>query len=199
MALKKSPGSRDAKVILVGDTCVGKTSLLSQFKLNTFNESTESTVGAHYVAKPVETSRGRINLVMWDTAGQERYRSLIPMYSRDASAAVLVVDVSNRQSYDSLEPWYRMLKEKCPYSTKIYIVANKIDLEPRIPLDDLEKWAHGHRFPFFKSWAMWHETVEPIFKQVAEDAGMALEAATTRPHGLPLRPAPSPIGGGGCC
>jgi small GTP-binding protein len=199
MTLKKAPSSPDAKVILVGDTSVGKTSLLSQFKSNTFNESTESTVGAHYVAKQVETSHGRVDLVMWDTAGQERYRSLIPMYSRDASAAVLVLDVANRMSYDSLEPWYRLLKEKCPYSTRIYVVANKIDLEPRIPIYDLEKWAHEHRLPFFKSCAMWHETVEPIFKQVAEDAGMALEAPATRTQGLPLRPAPAPARGYGCC
>jgi small GTP-binding protein len=198
MNMKKSRGSSDTKVILVGDASVGKTSLLLQFTVSACSDSPDSTIGAEFVAKPVGTSHGPVNLHMWDTAGQERYRSLIPLYSRNASAVVLVVDVSNKISFESIESWHAMLKEKCPPSAKIYVVANKIDLTPEFPVDELEKWAHGHRFPFFKSCAMWHETVDPIFKQVAEDAGM-VEVATTRPQRIPLLPGPPSGGDDACC
>jgi small GTP-binding protein len=162
--------SQDAKVIIVGDAGVGKTSILTQFSCNIFNEVTESTVGAMFLSKQVDTSHGTINLMMWDTAGQERYRSLIPMYSRNAAAAILVVDVSHPDSYDGIELWYKLLKDECPNDTKIYIVANKIDLHVQIPIDKLEEWANDHGFPFFKTCSKRYETLEPIFQRIAEEA-----------------------------
>jgi small GTP-binding protein len=169
MNLKKTQIDQDTKVIIVGDTSVGKTSILCQFNSTVFQESTESTVGATYVAKPVDTTHGKVTLLIWDTAGQERYRSLIPMYSRNAAAALLVVDVSNPVSYESIDTWYHILKENCPPTVRIYVVANKIDLPVQIPMDELEKWATEHQFPFFKTCAAEYTTVEPVFMRVAEE------------------------------
>jgi small GTP-binding protein len=199
MSLKKSQGNPDTKVIIVGDTSVGKTSLLTQASTGVFNAETPPTVGALFIPKEIKTSHGRVNLLMWDTAGQERYRSLIPMYLRAASAAILVVDVTSLSSYESVESWYKLIKEKCPFSVRIYVVANKMDLEPQIPLDELQIWANAHRCPFFKSCASWRETVEPIFLKVAEDAGAAFVNAATRTQAVPLQPT-QPLGDSDeCC
>jgi small GTP-binding protein len=169
MNLKKTAIDQDTKVIIVGDTSVGKTSLLCQFNSSTFDEATESTVGASYVQKTVDTSRGKVTLLIWDTAGQERYRSLIPMYSRNAAAALLVVDVANTASCQAIDPWLDTLKENCPPRVRIYLVANKIDLVAQFPIEELEKWANEHQFPFFKTCAAEHDTVVPVFMKVAED------------------------------
>ena len=175
MIVKKAQTNPDTKVIIVGDLAVGKTSILNQFEKGEFSETVESTVGAGFVSRQVETSHGNVNLLMWDTAGQERYRSLIPMYSRNATAALLVVDVNNPLSVDSIEIWHSVLKEHCPRKCRIYVVANKIDLECHISMEKLEQWSKHNGFPFFKASAKRFETIEPIFKRVAEDMGSVNE------------------------
>jgi small GTP-binding protein len=169
MNLKKTAIDQDTTVIIVGDTSVGKTRILCQFNSSTFDENTESTVGASYVQKAVDTARGKVTLLIWDTAGQERYRSLIPMYSRNAAAALLVVDVSNPASCQAIDGWLETLKENCPPRVRIYLVANKIDLVAQYPVEDLERWASEHQFPFFKTCAAEHQTVVPVFVKIAED------------------------------
>jgi small GTP-binding protein len=169
MDWERARGFPDIKVILVGDVSVGKTSILTQFNTGTFNDTTDPTVGAIFVAKQVDTSRGKVNLLMWDTAGQERYRSLVPMYSRTTAAAILVVDVTSKPSFESVGEWYKMLKDTCPPKVKIYVVANKIDLECVIPILELEEWATNNNMPFFRSCATEFNSVAPIFKRIAED------------------------------
>jgi small GTP-binding protein len=190
--MRKSQQIPDTKVIIVGDPSVGKTSLLMQFTSSAFDPAVESTVGALFHARQIETANGAVNLLMWDTAGQERYRSLIPLYSRSASAAILVVDVSRQSTYDSVGAWHTMLQEQCPPDVRIYVVANKIDLPVRIPIGDLEEWAVRHRCRFFKACASQYQSVEPIFSQIAEDATApaASRSADTRP--IPAHP-PQPV------
>lgn len=148
---------------------VGKTSLLQQFNTREFTENTESTVGAVFASREIDTPHGPIKLCMWDTAGQERYKSLIPMYARNACAALLVVDVSRIETYESRQKWYELLINYCPKGCKIYVVANKIDKECVIPLGEVELWANELGHPFFKTCAADYATVEPVFKKVACD------------------------------
>jgi small GTP-binding protein len=169
MLSQKTNRVPDMKVILVGDTSVGKTSLVAQYNSATFDPTVESTIGGLFVEKQVKTSTSKVNLRIWDTAGQECYRSLIPMYSRDAAAALIVVDVSSESSYISVGNWYKMLKDTCPPDVRIYVVANKIDLPVKIPLDELEEWTASHCCGYFQSCASKISTVEPIFRRIAED------------------------------
>lgn len=167
--IKMTPSSNDSKIIIVGDPLVGKTSLLQQFNTKEFTENTESTVGAVFASREIDTPHGPIKLCMWDTAGQERYKSLIPMYARNACGALLVVDVSRIETYESREKWYELLVNYCPKTCKIYIIANKVDQPCVIPLADLELWANELGHPFFKTCAADYETVEPVFKKAACD------------------------------
>jgi small GTP-binding protein len=178
MHLQKTDGIPDIKVILVGETSVGKTSILAQYNSGTFDPVVESTIAGLFVEKQVKTSTSKVNLRIWDTAGQECYRSHVPMYSRNASAAILVVDVSSETSYESVKLWYTMLKENCLPDVRIYVVANKIDLPVNIPLDQLEEWTESHCCGYFQSCASKINTVEPIFRRIAEDATREMEMDT---------------------
>lgn len=178
MRVKKVESNPDTKVIIVGDLSVGKTSIITQFDKHTFSANPESTVGANFVSREVESSRGPVTLLLWDTAGQERFRSLIPMYSRNAAAALLVVNSASAQGLDSLSEWHSVLTQNCPKSCRIYVIANKIDLECRIRMDELRKWAESHEYPLFESSAMSYESVEPIFKRVAEDLSVSVRRET---------------------
>ena len=84
--------SNEHKVIIVGDSAVGKTSIIMRFHRNAFFPDHQATVGASFISKTIETKHGNVVLNTWDTAGQEKYRSLVPMYSRNASAAIVVFD-----------------------------------------------------------------------------------------------------------
>ena len=174
MIVNKTKRGNDSKIIILGDASVGKTSILIQFNSNHFEPTIESTVGASFSTKVVETSNGPVELFMWDTAGQEKYRSLIPMYTRSAVAAIIVVDITSQTSMSSLDMWYDIVKQNCSLKTcHIYIVANKIDLisesEKTAAVANVKKWANDHSFPFFATSAKQFETVKPVFQKIAED------------------------------
>lgn len=174
MIVNKTKHGNDSKIIILGDASVGKTSILIQFNSNHFEQTIESTVGASFSTKVVETSNGPVELFMWDTAGQEKYRSLIPMYTRSAVAAIIVVDITSQSSISSLDMWYDIVKQNCGLkSCRIYIVANKFDLisesEKAAAIVNVKRWANEHSFPFFATSAKQFETVQPVFQKIAED------------------------------
>lgn len=134
------------KIVLVGDTRVGKSCLLSQLITGTFNEGTNPTVGTAFQTYTITTENESVTLQIWDTAGQEKFRSLASMYYRSADVALLVFDVTNPDSYNAMDQWLSELVEKGPAEMKIMIVANKCDLtEQRIvETKDAKKFATDH-------------------------------------------------------
>ena len=120
---------RSLKVVLVGDTKVGKSCILSRFVQGTFDREMPATIGAAFLTKVITTSNGNVRLQLWDTAGQEKFRSLAPMYYRSAAVAVLVYDVTSKESLDGLEAWAAEIADKAPHNIKLVVIGNKIDLE----------------------------------------------------------------------
>lgn len=159
----------DTKTILIGDPSVGKTSIINKYIYHTFNVLCDSTIGASFFTKVVNTSHGDVNLFIWDTAGQERYRSLIPMYSRNATAAIIVIDVSSKGGIASLNQWFQLIADSCAKDVNFYIAANKCDLETKVPMDELERWADEHNAPLFLTTCKDYDTIEPLFNKIAED------------------------------
>lgn len=157
------------KVILVGDTAVGKSSILNQFYLSTFTERTDSTIGASYVTKMVPTSQGAIALHIWDTAGQERFKSVLPMYIRSSHAVILVCSVDSPTSVLSLQNWDDLIHDVLGDFTNIYITLNKIDLDAQFDSSSVEKWALGQGYKFFKTSAKDNSTIKALFGDVAEN------------------------------
>ena len=123
------------KIVILGDSDVGKTSLVQRLISGIFFEFVGSTIGASYHT----LEYNGISLDIWDTAGQEKYRSICPLYYRDAKIAVIVFDVTNLKSYQSVKYWLKELRYAGNY--KIYIVGNKCDMENKIgSRDDENIW-----------------------------------------------------------
>jgi len=127
--------SVDAKVVLLGTTGVGKSSLGIRFVEGNFDGSVMSTVGAHFISKTVTFDDAAVRLNIWDTSGQERYRSLIKGFYRNAEVAILVVDVTSKDSLDALDHWVGELQQNTQSMPILAIACNKVDLGDRRAID----------------------------------------------------------------
>ena len=118
------------KVVLVGDSNVGKTSILQRYAKDTFRGDIEPTVGPQFMSRMVELEETgtTMKLQIWDTAGQEKYRSVTPIYYRDAAAAVCVFDVTSKQSLDDAGKWVEDLRQYAPPHIILGLAGNKCDL-----------------------------------------------------------------------
>ncbi|GMI31176.1 hypothetical protein TrRE_jg11447 [Triparma retinervis] len=103
---------RHFKLVLLGDTAVGKSCLVVRFVRDEFFEFQEPTIGAAFLTQSVQLDSSVVKFEIWDTAGQERYRSLAPMYYRGASAAIVVFDLSNKESYNGAKSWVKAYAEE---------------------------------------------------------------------------------------
>ncbi|KAF5393942.1 hypothetical protein D9757_000313 [Collybiopsis confluens] len=119
----------DSKIVIMGNSGVGKTSLLHRYTQNKFDpKNTTSTSGAFFVTKKVNINGFKVRLQLWDTAGQERFRSMAPMYYRGANAALVLYDITNASTFEDARGWLEELKKNCPPELIIYIVGSKADL-----------------------------------------------------------------------
>ncbi|KAI0081852.1 hypothetical protein K474DRAFT_1153653 [Panus rudis PR-1116 ss-1] len=139
----------DAKIVIMGNTGVGKTSLLQRYTQNKFDpKNTTSTTGALFVTKKVYVDGIRVRLQLWDTAGQERFRSMAPMYYRGAHAALLLYDITNSATFEDVRGWLEELKRNCSEDLIIYIVGSKADLTShRQVTSDLARLSLHNWFP----------------------------------------------------
>ncbi|XP_056010300.1 ras-related protein Rab-5B-like isoform X2 [Ostrea edulis] len=126
--LSESDDPVRVKVVVVGDMCVGKTAIALRFTKNAFEEKIAHTVGASYYIRSMDIEDRTILFQIWDTAGQERFRSLVPMYLRDADIALLVYDITSEESFHSLELWRTELLASAPSHVTTAVVGNKSDL-----------------------------------------------------------------------
>ncbi|KAJ7667677.1 P-loop containing nucleoside triphosphate hydrolase protein [Mycena polygramma] len=139
----------DSKIVIMGNSGVGKTSLLQRYTQNKFDpKNTTSTSGAFFVTKKVYVNGLKVRLQLWDTAGQERFRSMAPMYYRGANAALLLYDITNASTFDDIRGWLEELKKNCQPELIIYIVGSKADLAPyRQVTSDLARLSLHNWFP----------------------------------------------------
>lgn len=130
------------KAIFLGNTACGKTSILMRYQHDYFPEGINSTVAGAFVTSNIETPEGQAVLNIWDTAGQEKYRSFVPMYVRGASVALIVFDVTDRQSFNSIDSWISEVDRESDDRCTIYIVGNKADLPMEVEEDEIYQKAN---------------------------------------------------------
>ncbi|XP_071946539.1 ras-related protein Rab-26-like [Antedon mediterranea] len=160
------------KVMLIGDSGVGKTCLLVRFKDGAFLAgSFISTVGIDFRNKVVDVDGSKIKLQIWDTAGQERFRSVTHAYYRDAHALLLLYDVANRQSFDHIRSWVAEIKEYASDDVVVMLLGNKADISSDrvVRRDEGEKLARDHGIAFMETSAKTGLNVELAFIAVAKD------------------------------
>mmetsp|Transcript_113317 Transcript_113317/g.315153 ORF Transcript_113317/g.315153 Transcript_113317/m.315153 type:complete len:209 (-) Transcript_113317:416-1042(-) len=161
--------AREVKVVLLGDTGVGKSSLVLRFVTNNFKPYSESTIGASFMAKMIMVDKVPIKYQIWDTAGQEKYHSLAPMYYRGAAAAIVVYDITRKASFSTLKNWVRELKQLGPENIVIAIAGNKSDLAPQreVPEDDAREYADSISALYMETSAKTDTGVKDIFISIA--------------------------------
>ncbi|XP_064595987.1 ras-related protein Rab-8B-like isoform X2 [Liolophura sinensis] len=123
---------RRVKIIVVGDSNVGKTCLIHRFADNTFLTDTDTTIGTDFKMRTVEVDGKWVKLQLWDTAGQERYRTIIKDYYRDAQGVIFVYDITKEQSFDHILDWIQTVQEHAPHDIEQIIVGNKADADPHL-------------------------------------------------------------------
>ena len=158
------------KVVLVGDAEVGKTSLTTRFAYGTFTDGYISTLGVDFIVKSLPLNNYIVKLQAWDTAGQERYAGVRPIYYRGAKGALLVFDITMRQSFVNADKWYDQIRKFSGNDVPIILVGNKIDLVDSrvISTDEVQAYAAQKGMPYFETSAKTDYAVNEVFQKLAE-------------------------------
>ena len=161
------------KVVLIGESGVGKTSIISQFTKGVFNPDLMSTNGATFSTKKKEFKESNkiLSFEIWDTAGQEKYRSLAKMFFKDAAVALIVYDITNKKSFEEIKGyWMDLVKENGPKKVIMYIVGNKTDLldQEVVSEDKAREYAESENVYFWLTSAKDSTGIDELFKVIGE-------------------------------
>lgn len=157
-----------AKVVIVGDSGVGKTSIINVFAGDEFESLVQPTIVTSNVLKDININGTNITLNIWDTAGQERFQSLIPLYLRAADACVFVADVSDANAIEVLDNVWDLFKQNSDDRCYCILCGNKTDLVPDdFQTTQFEAWAKNHNMSFVPTSAKTGENIELVFNDIA--------------------------------
>jgi small GTP-binding protein len=165
----KTTNKKSYKIVIIGDTFVGKTSILNMLLQKSFNE-TKPTIGAQHQKFIQKNKNGEeIELELWDTAGQERFRSLVPMYYRGSKGIIVVYDITNQESFMGAKKWIEEIKSNNT-TALIALVGNKIDLIDKrvIPYETGKSFATQNNYIFYECSAKENKNVNEIFEDLAD-------------------------------
>ncbi|WEW56369.1 Rab GTPase ypt31 [Emydomyces testavorans] len=156
------------KVVLIGDSGVGKSNLLSRFTRNEFNLDSKSTIGVEFATRSIQVDSKTIKSQIWDTAGQERYRAITSAYYRGAVGALLVYDISKHQTYENVTRWLKELREHADSNIVIMLVGNKSDLRHlrAVPTEEAKQFASDNNLSFIETSALDASNVELAFQNI---------------------------------
>ncbi|KAK3169954.1 hypothetical protein OEA41_009339 [Lepraria neglecta] len=155
-------------VVLIGDSGVGKSNLLSRFTRNEFNLDSKSTIGVEFATRSIQVDAKTIKAQIWDTAGQERYRAITSAYYRGAVGALLVYDISKHQTYENVQRWLKELRDHADANIVIMLVGNKSDLRHlrAVPTEEAKQFASDNNLSFIETSALDASNVELAFQNI---------------------------------
>lgn len=195
-------------VVLIGDSGVGKSNLLSRFTRNEFNLESKSTIGVEFATKSIQVDAKTIKAQIWDTAGQERYRAITSAYYRGAVGALLVYDISKAVTFENVERWLKELRDHAEPNIVIMLVGNKSDLRHRraVSTEDAMAFAEKNQLAFIETSALDATGVDEAFRQILTEiyrlisrkamaAGEPGKGGQAIPKGQTIQVAPPKKGG----
>lgn len=159
------------KLLLIGDSGVGKTCLIIRFAEDNFNSTYISTIGIDFKIRTVDIEGKRIKLQVWDTAGQERFKTITTAYYRGAMGIILVYDITDEKSFENIQNWMKSIKENASAGVERLLLGNKCDMEAKrqVQREQAEKLAREHRIRFFETSAKSSVNVDEAFSSLARD------------------------------
>ncbi|XP_039888657.1 ras-related protein Rab-6A isoform X1 [Simochromis diagramma] len=195
---------RKFKLVFLGEQSVGKTSLITRFMYDSFDNTYQATIGIDFLSKTMYLEDRTIRLQLWDTAGQERFRSLIPSYIRDSAAAVVVYDITNVNSFQQTTKWIDDVRTERGSDVIIMLVGNKTDLADKrqITTEEGERRAKEMNVLFIETSAKTGYNVKQLFRRVAAALpGMDTTQDKSREDMIDIKlekPPEQPTSEGGC-
>jgi Ras-related protein Rab-5C len=169
------------KMVLLGESAVGKSSLVLRFVKGQFHEYQESTIGAAFLTQTVSVDDTTVKLELWDTAGQERYHSLAPMYYRGAQAAIVVYDITNGDTFSRAKVWVKELQRQAAPNIVIALAGNKADLAAKrqVEVVDAQTYAEENGLIFMETSAKTAMNVNDIFMAIAKKLPKTQDTSNT--------------------
>ena len=160
----------ELKVVFLGSSGVGKTSIINRFMYGQFSNQYEITIGVDYFTKSITVGEETVNLQIWDTAGQEKFHSLTPTYIRDTSIAVLVYDVSKPKSFDSIKEWHERVLEYRGKKAKCILAGNKTDLEINVNQSLIQSFTESNQINHIQLSAKTGDHVYDLFEEIVKES-----------------------------
>ena len=159
------------KVVLVGDSFVGKTNIMSKYLKNEFHEDSKATVGVEFGSKQFKIEGHKIKAQIWDTAGQERYKAITSAYYKGAKGAFVVYDITRKGSFESIEKWVNDLTSTADKKLTIVVIGNKCDLEDQrqITKEQGEEKANKLEVAFLETSAFSGENLDKAFEMMINE------------------------------
>ena len=165
------------KYIIIGDPSVGKSNLLMKFAHNKFTDEYQATIGVEFGAKNITFNNQIYRIQIWDTAGQENFRSITRAYYKNSVCALVVYDISSRDSFNNVSSWIEDCKNQSPKTILMVLVGNKCDLEDKrqVSYEEGKELADKNDFLFFESSAKDGTNVDEIFTNSAKEIAKKIE------------------------
>lgn len=162
-------GLNKYKLVFLGEQAVGKTSIITRFMYDTFDNNYQATIGIDFLSKTMYLEDRSVRLQLWDTAGQERFRSLIPSYIRDSSGAIVCYDVTNRASFINTVKWIEDVRTERGKDVVIILVGNKMDMADRrqVSPEEGQQKADELNVLFIETSAKAGSNIKQMFRQLA--------------------------------
>ena len=158
------------KLILIGNSGVGKSCILQRYMKHTFEEKYKCTIGVDFLMKSVVINGQTVKLQLWDTAGQEKYKSMVTSYYRGANVALIVFDITSHTSFEALPIWIENYYKNGPESKNIILIGNKKDLEEnrQVTQEEAETFSKNNNMIYFETSAKEGDNIDYVFNYAAE-------------------------------
>lgn len=178
------------KVVLIGDSGVGKSNLLSRFTRNEFNLESKSTIGVEFATRSINVDSKVVKAQIWDTAGQERYRAITSAYYRGAVGALLVYDIAKHGTYENVTRWLKELRDHADANIVIMLVGNKSDLKHlrAVPTEEARGFAAENSLSFIETSALDASNVESAFQTILTDIYRIVSSKSLESSGDVIKP-----------
>jgi small GTP-binding protein len=187
------------KIVVVGDSGVGKSCFLIRYVRDTFDEDSQPTLGVEFLTKVVQAGNQRVQLQLWDTAGQELFRSVTTGYYRGSAGAVVMFDLTSQDSFDNVDRWLQDVRDVARSDVVALLVGNKSDLDNRnVTTQEAESYAKAHSMQYFETSAKSGTNVSKAIEAVVATIQKNVDAGVYKIAGNGEQPPPAQDDGSEC-